>query len=47
MRAPYILSYLAGASNPPIYLTLTITGVSDAIMEIFEVTGFSDILNIV
>jgi anti-sigma B factor antagonist len=26
---------------------MKITGVSDAIMEIFEVTGFSDILNIV
>ncbi len=26
---------------------MKITGVSDVIMEIFEVTGFSDILNIV
>lgn len=24
MRVPYILSYMAGASNPPFYLTLTI-----------------------
>jgi hypothetical protein len=26
---------------------MKITGVNDVIMEIFEVTGFSDILNIV
>jgi anti-sigma B factor antagonist len=26
--------------------TMTVTGVSDIVMEVFEVTGFCDILNI-